>query len=137
VWSCDFFMVRRRSGLTRTGKEKFKQKLKSIGFQIEREAKDRAPVDTGRLRSSITTNVFDRGDEILVKVGTNVEYAPALEFGTGPYIIEADDAEALQWTDPETGEPVFATSVEHPGIEPQPFLLPAVDYVRSRYNRQG
>lgn len=130
-------MVRRRTGLTRTGKEKLKRKLQSVGFQIERAAKQKAPVDTGRLRSSITTEVSERQGLPVVKVGTNVEYAPALEFGSGPYVITPDDAEALQWTDPETGEPVFAASVEHPGIEAQPFLLPAVDEVRSRINRQS
>jgi len=130
-------MVRRRTGLTRTGKEKLKKKLRSIGFQIEREAKGNAPVDTGRLRASITTKLTERNGIPMVKVGTNVEYAPYVEFGTQPHVITPDTKEALQWTDPETGEPVFAKKVEHPGIEAQPFLLPAVDTVRARYNRQG
>lgn len=130
-------MVRRRTGLTRTGKEKLKKKLQSIGFQIEREAKSNAPVDTGRLRASITTEVLERQGIPMVKVGTNVEYAPYVEFETEPHIITPDTKEALQWTDPETGEPVFAKKVEHPGTEAQPFLLPAVDAVRSRINRQS
>jgi len=128
-------MVRRRTGLTRTGKEKLKKKLKSIGFQIEREAKKNAPVDTGRLRASITTDVTMNQGLPMVKVGTNVEYAPYIEFGTQPHVITPDSKEALQWTDPETGEPVFAKKVKHPGTEEQPFLLPAVDTVRSRINR--
>jgi len=66
-----------------------------------------------------------------------VEYAPAIEFGTGPFVIEPDEAEALQWTDPETGEPVFAKKVEHPGIPGQPFLLPAVDEVMARFRGQS
>jgi len=128
-------MVRRRTGLTRTGKKKLGKKLRSIGFQIEREAKDRAPVDTGRLRASITTDLIEKRGIPMVKVGTNVEYAPYVEFGTDPHVITPDSKEALQWTDPETGEPVFAKRVEHPGTESQPFLLPAVDAVRSRINR--
>jgi HK97 gp10 family phage protein len=128
-------MVRRRTGLTRKGKDKFKKKLRSLGFQIEREAKQNAPVDTGRLRGSITTKVEDLGNVLKVKVGTNVEYAPYVEFGTLPHVITPDQAEALQWMDPETGEPVFASKVEHPGTEAQPFLLPAVDTIRASYNR--
>jgi len=128
-------MVRRRTGLTRTGKKKLGKKLRSIGFQIEREAKDRAPVDTGRLRASITTDLIEKRGIPMVKVGTNVEYAPYVEFGTDPHVITPDSKEALQWNDPETGEPVFAKRVEHPGTDEQPFLLPAVDAVRSRINR--
>lgn len=122
--------------MTARGKEKLKKKLLSTGLEIERAAKQNAPVDTGRLRASITTEVLERNGIPVVKVGTNVEYARAVEFGTGPYIIEPDTAEALQWTDPETGEAVFAQRVEHPGIPEQPFLLPAVDEVMARYNRR-
>lgn len=130
-------MALRKFGLTRTGKERLEKKLLSVGLQIERAAKQNAPVDTGRLRSSITTETGDRFGLPVVRVGTNVEYAPAIEFGSEPYIIEPDEAEALQWTDPKTGEPVFAKKVEHPGIPAQPFLLPAVDEVMSRFRGQS
>lgn len=131
-------MVRRRvkAKMTARGKEKLKKKLLSTGLEIERAAKQNAPVDTGRLRSSITTEVMERRGIPIVKVGTNLEYAPAIEFGVEPFIITPDQAEALQWTDPDTGEPVFATRVEHPGFPEQPFLLPAVDEVMARYNRR-
>ena len=47
------------------------------------EAKKRCPVDEGRLRSSIRTNTYTDGQGILItEVGSNVEYAPHLEFGT-------------------------------------------------------
>lgn len=39
-------------------------------------------VDTGRLRASITHRIEHDGDESAAYVGTNVEYAPYLEFGT-------------------------------------------------------
>lgn len=53
---------------------------------IAREAKINAPVDTGRLRSSITTQVENvRGNRIRGIVGTNVIYAPYMEFGTGTF----------------------------------------------------
>lgn len=47
---------------------------------IEGDAKRKAPVDTGRLRNSITHERSD--DELSARVGTNVEYAPYQEFGT-------------------------------------------------------
>jgi len=49
---------------------------------VERDAKDNCPVDTGRLRSSITHEVTKiKGEPITAKVGSNVEYAPHVEFG--------------------------------------------------------
>ncbi len=57
--------------------------FKRVTFKIEGEAKKRAPVDKGRLRSSISTDV----DRAVVpkwgSIGTNVSYAPFMEFGTG------------------------------------------------------
>lgn len=52
--------------------------MEEIGLAGERFAKDKCPVDTGRLRNSIT-HVHDEGK---VYLGTNVEYAPYIEFGT-------------------------------------------------------
>ena len=54
--------------------------LETIGLVAERYAKGYAPVDTGRLRNSISHEVAP--DENAVYVGTNVEYAPYQEFGT-------------------------------------------------------
>lgn len=60
------------------------ERLKVIraGYEIEREAKIMCPVDTGRLRASITTTVEESEQNIKVKVGTDVNYGPYLEFGT-------------------------------------------------------
>lgn len=53
--------------------------LQAIGQEAEGFAKDECPVDTGRLRNSISNEVDT--DEVAVYVGTNVEYAPYVEFG--------------------------------------------------------
>ena len=69
--------------------EKFKQAGKEIadkidkalykaGLLVERSAKQIVPVDTGRLRASISTRVIPGNAE----VGTRVEYARFVEFGT-------------------------------------------------------
>lgn len=54
--------------------------LEEIGLAAERFAKLETPVDTGRLRNSIT-HAIDMGEEA-VYIGTNVEYAPYVELGT-------------------------------------------------------
>ena len=52
--------------------------LEIIGGKAESYAKKICPVDTGRLRNSITHQQFDENTEV---VGTNVEYAPYVELG--------------------------------------------------------
>lgn len=54
--------------------------LEEIGLAAERFAKRACPVDTGRLRNSITHAL--NMDEEAVYIGTNVEYAPYVENGT-------------------------------------------------------
>lgn len=80
------------------------QALNAIGIQATTYAKLKCPVDTGRLRNSITYTISGAGDfsqeyhdssgagfmqdvggtsdEKTVVIGTNVEYAPFVELGT-------------------------------------------------------
>lgn len=60
----------------------------AIAAKGERYAKQRCPVDTGRLRASIVSRVDYRGSGFASDgvgfagvVATNVEYAPYVEFG--------------------------------------------------------
>lgn len=59
-------------------KEALDRALEAIGFTAEGHAKELCPVDTGRLRNSITHVTEDEA----VYIGTNVEYAPYIELGT-------------------------------------------------------
>lgn len=60
-----------------------RQDLERIGLTIQNVARRHCPVDTGRLRSSIkSTGVKEDRKGLLVDVGTNVTYAPFVEFGT-------------------------------------------------------
>lgn len=52
---------------------------------IDRDAKKNAPVDTGRLRASITPEVTSQGEIVTGVVGSNVTYAPFVELGTRPH----------------------------------------------------
>lgn len=54
--------------------------LEEIGLVAEGYAKRACPVDTGRLRNSIT-HIVDEGTRHVI-IGTNVEYAPYVELGT-------------------------------------------------------
>ena len=51
--------------------------LEAIGLTAERHAKADCPVDTGRLRNSIT-HMVDEGEQA-VYIGTNVEYGKYVE----------------------------------------------------------
>lgn len=53
------------------------QGLEAIGLSAEGHAKKETPVDTGRLRNSISHAVDDKA----AYIGTNVEYAPYVELG--------------------------------------------------------
>lgn len=57
--------------------------LEAIGMQAADNVADLAPVDTGRLKASIThqTDV----NEQCVYIGTNVEYAAYVELGTSKH----------------------------------------------------
>lgn len=54
--------------------------LEEMGLVCEGYAKLACPVDTGRLRSSITH--MTKPSDNAVYVGTNVEYGPCVELGT-------------------------------------------------------
>ena len=90
--------------------------LEKIGMTAEGYAKDLCPVDTGNLRNSITHTVDEA--EQTAYIGTNVEYAPYIELGTGIYNPEGrktpwwyqDDSGKWHWTR---------------GAQAQPFLKPA------------
>lgn len=71
----------------------YKMILKTT-LRMESVAKGLCPVDTGRLRSSIQHEISLDDGEITGRVGTNVEYAPYVEFGTRywagkPFLIPA------------------------------------------------
>ena len=54
-----------------------KRGLEAIGLTAEGHAKKETPVDTGRLRNSISHAT----DNEAAYIGTNVEYAPYVELG--------------------------------------------------------
>jgi phage gpG-like protein len=66
--------------------------VRQAAFAAQAAAQRLAPADTGRLRSSINVNMVT---PILATVGTNVEYARAVEFGSKPHLIRPKQARML------------------------------------------
>lgn len=67
-----------KSEVEETVRRKLNQGLYGCGEAAEGFAKQNCPVDTGRLRNSITFEVDEA--ENAVYIGTNVEYAPVVEY---------------------------------------------------------
>lgn len=91
--------------------------LMAIGEQAVGYAQDLVPVDTGHLRGSITYAV--EGDDCYI--GTNVEYASYIEFGTGIY--SETGGRQTPWAYQDAKDP-DVWHVTH-GSKPHPFLRPS------------
>lgn len=90
---------------------------------VENAAKQNCPVDTGQLKNSITHEVTDNEGY----VGTNVEYAPYVEFGTGLYSVKGDGRKG-SWSYQDAEGNWHKTS----GMPAHPFLQPALDANKSK-----
>ena len=102
--------------------------LMQIGMLAEKYAKALCPVGTvestgkkgyrgGTLRNSITYEVDNIKGE--VTIGSNVEYAPYVELGTGPNFTPPPDWEKFK---KHTGKGVGSGYVK-----PRPYLRPAIE----------
>lgn len=97
----------------------------AIGVKAEKYAKARCPVGTpestgkkgyrgGTLRNSITHDA----DSDMVAIGSNVEYAPYVELGTGPYFETPPEWEQFS--------SVQGSGGGHGYVHPRPYLKPAI-----------
>lgn len=103
------------------------QELDRTALMVESGAKrnltQNKSVDTGRLRSSVVRQEYGKFNRT---VGTNVEYAAGVEFGTVPHVIRAK-GKALK-------TPYgFFKQVNHPGSQAKPFLFPAAEAERQNF----
>ena len=104
--------------------------VEDTALQIEGTAKEHAPVETGNLRSSISHRRIDIAEFI---VGTPVEYAPDVEFGTQPHPITPNGDDPLTFKVDD--EWVSTYHVDHPGTPAQPFLRKALRQHQSDLSR--
>lgn len=114
--------------------------LPAIGRMLEDTAVVLCPVDTGRLRGSITYATKFKKDrprgeakqndavtqptsKYKCYVGTNVEYAPYVEYGTGPHVVGGPVDLTIR------GKHIGWRYIgQHPGTQAQSFLRKALDY---------
>jgi hypothetical protein len=95
------------------------------GHDMQAAAQTNAPVDTGALKASISLDIFDLG----FVLGPTVDYGGFVERGVPhPYVIHAKPGGTLAFPGAGGGI-VFARSVVHPPMAPQPYLSPAFDAV--------
>lgn len=108
--------------------EAYRKALEKSCRAVEREAKKKAPRDDGILEASITHEIRKEGSGMAGYVGTNVEYGPYQEFGTGKY-AENGNGRKTPWAyeDPKTGEVIWTA-----GNKPHPFLRPALNESRDK-----
>ena len=100
-----------------------------IGVRIASAARENAPVDRGRLRSSISHVVENVGETLMqIRVGSNVDQAAPQEFGTDPGHfppISALRGWARRVLGDESAAYPVARSIAETGLDAQPFLGPA------------
>lgn len=125
---------------------KINAETQAVAFQIEKDAKQKAPVNFGKLAQSIS---HEKINESNYKVTVNEFYGAYMEFGTGAKVNVpsefadmansfkgstgksfADGLEAIKvWCkakgiDEKAAYPIFA-KILGAGVNPQPFLYPA------------
>lgn len=114
-------------------KQKVIDRLMLVGEFVSGDAKLRCPVDLGNLRESIFYKVDE--NELSVIIGTNVEYAIYVEFGTGEkaedgngrkggwfYTTDSKQSKGFLLGQTKNGKYLYFTY----GSKPQPFLRPAL-----------
>lgn len=89
---------------------------------VENQAKINCPVKYGTLRNSITHEV----EGLQGVVGTNIEYAPYVELGTGLFATDGDGRKTPWSYQDDNGE--WHTTI---GQHPQPYLKRALDQQRA------
>lgn len=97
---------------------------------VEREAKTKAPKDTGALRRSIESTIDKDNNEIRGVVFTPLEYAPYVEYGTGLFAANGGRQD-VPWNYQDDKGEWHSTS----GQKPQPFMRPALDENREQILR--
>lgn len=120
--------------------------FKKAGIYVSDAAKQGAPVDTGRLRASLTYVVDEGEPPQQVAIGTNVEYAPYMEFGTGTMSDGPDGAKGRHWPPGdaldvwasrhgyESGSQVARIIGMRGGLEPRRYLRNAFEQAREAIN---
>lgn len=106
---------------------------------VQRAAMKNAPVDTGTLRRSLTTEVRPLGTSLRGAVGTNVPYARAVEEGAPPgrWVPEGELRGWMRRKGIDASlEFVIRRAIHRRGTRAQPFLRPAFVGLQPRIRRE-
>ena len=95
---------------------------------VEKEAKKKAPKDTGALRRSIASKVETDGSEINADIYSPLEYAPYVEYGTGLFAEKGDGRKDVPWLYQDDKKKTHITRGQHP----QPYMRPALNENREK-----
>ncbi len=104
-------------------KQRVVDKLTLAGEMVASSAIEKSPVDLGNLRGSITAEVDE--SQLSVKIGTPVEYAPYVEFGTGEFAEGGEGRKGGWFYDYQGGKGEKGARFTL-GMKPYPFLRPAL-----------
>lgn len=115
----DFKLIDRSDEVKEAFDAALRKGLETCGLVAEGYAKKLCPVDTGNLRNSISHTVDEQ--EPAAIIGTNSEYAPYVELGTGIY-AEGGGGRPTPWVYQDASGNWHWTR----GNRAQPYLKPAV-----------
>ncbi|MBU0975093.1 hypothetical protein KKD03_05340 [Patescibacteria group bacterium] len=111
--------------------EKLKKVLFRAMIDMQKIAKQKCPVDTGRLRNSIKLFPSSPGAVKYILAAT-VEYAGDVEFGTAPHFVSSK--ELRDWAKRKLGDEsaagAVAEKIRRAGTNAQPFMRPALMQVK-------
>lgn len=97
------------------------QRFLTAALVLEEQMKDISPEDTGNLKGSIGHEVTWDREGITARVGTNVEYAFFLEYGTGEYETHGKGRKT-PWRYQAPNGQWYTTK----GMKPQAFIYPSL-----------
>ncbi len=102
----------------------------NVQAQAKRNLTDLPAVDTGRLRASIRIESFSDG--LARRVGSDVVYAPFVEFGSKPHFPPLDPIRAWcrRHSIPESAAYPIALAISRKGQPARPYLFPAYEQER-------
>ena len=113
--------------------------IRNVGLRVMNQAKINAPVDMGELKSSIGIDFSPEIPQAIV--GTNLSYAPAIEYGSRPHFPPVEPLE--EWAKRHGMEGAgyaIARKIAERGTSPKPFMRPAAmeaqGYLKAEMSRE-
>ena len=97
----------------------------AAGEILATEVKE-APSKTSNLRGSVQLDLYPTSASIY----PNAQYAPYVEFGTKPHVIEPKNGKVLAFK--KDGKLIFTRKVNHPGTKANPFVERTVEKVKDK-----